>query len=768
MTSSFKSSVPDETTENTPLISSHDDSQSGIGNAQSIIAPCAPINNQTLNINPVRERLQYDEYATIDWLQDLVQHSQRRTHFLPRPKQGIRDRIYDLWDSTQGWIAAFMIGLLTAAVAAVVDLSVETVADWKDGYCTRNMWLSHRACCAFEENCQDWRLWSTSFGPSYIAYVSLSLAFGIFAGSVTMTTRKTFGDMDPAINTSDGQSQAPRKGAGKSMYMAAGSGIPEIKTVLSGFVIPHLFDLKVLVVKAVGATFAVATGMCLGKEGPFVHISACVGYLVAMRIPKYATNERKLREMLSVACSAGLSVAFGAPIGGVLFSFEEISTYFPRSVLWRSCLCSVVAAAVLKALNPTGTGKLVLFETNYGVDYDIAHYLIFILLGICGGVFGGVFCRANFSWSQSFRKLSLINRNPVFEVALVTLITALLQYPNPLIRETGDIVMQRLLVDCNNLEEDWICQQEALVTGKGSYYAWLISGTFVKLLLTTITFGCKVPSGIIIPAMDAGALFGRMIGQVVPNISPGIFAMVGSAAFLAGVSRMTVSLAVIMFELTGEVNFIPPFIIAILTAKWVADSITPEGVYDLAQRIQGHPFFDSDQALNQARDLRVSKESATVDMLVLPESIIEHITVIMSANHKVIISTLRTKLARLKSGSMTEEGLILLNDEGLLHGYISQFNVETSLQIAQKSEEWGGMSELSVFDHPLAEHIDRTPMCVFTTTPLEIAIELFGKLGVDYLIVVKQGTAKVQGIITKKGLLRFLDMLKHNGRKKKT
>jgi hypothetical protein len=109
---------------------------------------------------------------------------------------------------------------------------------------------------------------------------------------------------------------------GKSMYMAAGSGIPEIKTILSGFVIPNFLDFKVLVVKAVGSVFAVASGMCLGKEGPFVHISTCVGYLVSKQFPKYRENGRKMREMLSVACSSGLSVAFGAPLGGVLFSYE--------------------------------------------------------------------------------------------------------------------------------------------------------------------------------------------------------------------------------------------------------------------------------------------------------------------------------------------------------------------------------------------------------------------------------------------------------------
>ena len=38
------------------------------------------------------------------------------------------------------------------------------------------------------------------------------------------------------------------------MYMAAGSGIPEIKTILSGFVIPNFLDFKVLLVLSHGRT----------------------------------------------------------------------------------------------------------------------------------------------------------------------------------------------------------------------------------------------------------------------------------------------------------------------------------------------------------------------------------------------------------------------------------------------------------------------------------------------------------------------------------
>ena len=43
----------------------------------------------------------------------------------------------------------------------------------------------------------------------------------------------------------------------------------------------------------------------------------------------------KRRGVLSAACAAGVAVAFGAPIGGVLFSLEEVSYFFPAKVMWR-------------------------------------------------------------------------------------------------------------------------------------------------------------------------------------------------------------------------------------------------------------------------------------------------------------------------------------------------------------------------------------------------------------------------------------------------
>lgn len=62
-------------------------------------------------------------------------------------------------------------------------------------------------------------------------------------------------------------------------------------------------------------------GLSLGKEGPMVHLACCIGNIFSYLFPKYGLNEAKKREILSASAAAGVSVAFGAPIGGVMFRF---------------------------------------------------------------------------------------------------------------------------------------------------------------------------------------------------------------------------------------------------------------------------------------------------------------------------------------------------------------------------------------------------------------------------------------------------------------
>lgn len=150
----------------------------------------------------------------------------------------------------------------------------------------------------------------------------------------------------------------------------------------------------------------------------------------------------------------------------------------------------------------------------------------------------------------------------------------------------------------------------------------------------------QVPSGLFIPSMAIGAIAGRIVGIAVEQlayyhhdwflfrewcevgadcITPGLYAMVGAAACLGaytfilspffvsfavcltcniasavgGVTRMTVSLVVIVFELTGGLEYIVPLMAAVMTSKWVGDAFGREGIYEAHIRLNGYPFLDA-------------------------------------------------------------------------------------------------------------------------------------------------------------------------------
>lgn len=55
---------------------------------------------------------------------------------------------------------------------------------------------------------------------------------------------------------------------------------------------------------------------------------------------------------------------------------------------------------------------------------------------------------------------------------------------------------------------------------------------------------------------------------------------------------MTVSLVVIMFELTGGLEYIVPLMAAAVTSKWVADAFGKEGIYESHIQLNGYPYLD--------------------------------------------------------------------------------------------------------------------------------------------------------------------------------
>jgi chloride channel 3/4/5 len=247
----------------------------------------------------------------------------------------------------------------------------------------------------------------------FLATTSCLLTLYLTA-STSFATRKESSIV--ATEMDEKSSAVPQR---KVLYYASGSGISEVKTVLSGYVVHGYLGGRTLFTKAVGLALAVASGLTLGKEGPFVHIASCVGNIVSRGFSKYDHNEGKRREILSAACAAGVAVAFGAPIGGVLFSLEEVSYFFPAKVMWKTFFCAAIAAGSLKFLDPFGTGKLVLFQVAYSKDWHAYELGPFLALGVFGGLYGAVFTNLNVKWATHVRGKTWMRTHPVWEVVLV-------------------------------------------------------------------------------------------------------------------------------------------------------------------------------------------------------------------------------------------------------------------------------------------------------------------------------------------------------------
>ena len=259
------------------------------------------------------------------------------------------------------------------------------------------------------------------------------------------------------------------------------------------------------------------------------------------------------------------------------------------------------AALSLKFLNPYGTGKIVLFEVRYLSDWKSFEMVAFIIVGIIGGALGALFIKASGVWARTFRRIPLIKRWPIVEVLIVALVTGFTSFWNRYTKLPVTELLFELASPCDTFmsNKSTLCPEKGQILGVVGY---LTIAFVIKAILTTITFGIKVPAGIYVPSMVVGGLMGRIIGHIVqylvlnfPDsglfgtcsasgtpeacVVPGVYAMVGAGATMCGVTRLSVTLAVILFELTGSLNHVLPFSIGVLVSKWTADALEPLSIY---------------------------------------------------------------------------------------------------------------------------------------------------------------------------------------------
>ncbi|CAF9913535.1 MAG: hypothetical protein HETSPECPRED_001588 [Heterodermia speciosa] len=704
-------------------LSSHNSSDVSLasGNGHAIDGPSAHDNKDGGAIDWYMEgpgrRVGYDDLTAIDWIFEYTKERQR-LRLLYSHATGLLGHAQQILDASQIWIVLIAAGLLSGVLAASIDV------------------------------CQGWRYWGdalhvkSSAGQYIVEYIFFVLysVFFAFCASVLVKEYSTY---------------------------AKHSGIPEIKTVLGGFVIRRFMGLWALVVKSLGLCFAVASGLWLGKEGPLVHVACCCANLLMKLSPSLNDNEARKREVLSAAAAAGISVAFGSPIGGVLFSLEQLSYYFPDKTMWQSFVCAMVAAVTLQAFNPFRTGKLVLYQVTYSSGWHGFEMVPFAILGIIGGLYGGLFIRSNM-WIARWRKTSRWAGSPILEVLMTGFCTAVINFPNKFMRAQSSELVYMLFAECAAVTDDQlgICKLGAASTG---VIALLLEAAVLGFVLASVTFGLQIPAGIILPSMAIGALYGRALGIVVeiwqgqhpnalifatcepdiPCITPGTYAIIGAASALGGVTRMTVSIVVIMFELTGALTYVLPIMIAVMISKWVGDAFGKRGIYESWIHFNEYPFLDN-------RD-----DSAVPDVPVSQVMTqIEDLAVLTATGHT--LQSIHELLV-----AQPYRGFPVVSDatNNILLGYISRVELMYALKSATSEGRSLPPSTDVFFSHqPTADlretvdlrpWMDQTPITLNGKSSLQLTVSMFQKLGLRYVLFCDRGS--LQGLLTKKDVWYVLD-----------
>ncbi|KAJ3290936.1 hypothetical protein HDU79_002850 [Rhizoclosmatium sp. JEL0117] len=781
------------------LYEDHDDA--GLSSNEVDVEDASP---PPLSINAQRNGLRawYPDYSSIDWIHDSLKERVRVRALRSLP--GWLGALACTLDSLQGWTLLFLLGLSVGAIASFIDVTETILLSWRDGYCSTNIWDSRELCCQIVRpsppkfapssllnpfglfpfpaplpynDCKDWIPWSTALGPTldYWLYASTAVLFAFLAVLVTNLSKVV------RVNAETGKTSVK--------YQAAGGGIAEVKTILGGFVIRRYLGFKTMICKMIGLIFCTAAGILLGQQGPLVHISCCIGNIYSRFFLKYAKNEGKRREILSAASAAGVSVAFAAPIGGVLFSLEEVSYYFPMKTMWRSFFCSLMAAMTLKVLNPYGSGKLVKFQTQYSHDWKDFELVPFALLGVLGGIYGGLFIKITNFWA-GIRKSKNYPFHPVVEVVVIALVTALVNQRNALMRLSLNEIKEVLFSECIPGEEDvlGLCNTEDINT----VIAILLSLLVFKTLLVFFSFGIRAPGGIVGSSMLVGALFGRIVGEVILElqlkfpeyfpggarcietndcVTPGIYALVGGATALCGVTRMTVSLVVIMVELTGALKLTLPLMVGIMVAKWTGDLINKDSQYDSTIKRNDYPYLDHKRdhhpQRGKPRAMAFAGDVAEYDY-----------DASFQIGKEYSWDAIQEKLRLLSFRD--DGGFAVLADQTLI-GYIAFQDVKYATTAALSTwpttttsngetclptfyfkdpTNTTPASSLNLLGVDLSPWMDQAPLTVSNRASMDLVLELFMKVGCKTVCVVEGGTGgsggQYAGILDKKRVIAWL------------
>jgi chloride channel 3/4/5 len=710
--------------------------------------------------------------TTFNWLTDLSRFRRYSLFVLAENKKlGAFGVLRSMYHHSQAYLVLMAVAFVVALSGAFMQTVSNLLVGLRDGYCKMGFWIARDICCFGNESptCADFVTWADHYaGPEgssasrwwtdFAIYVSMGTGMALLCGVLLFAF---------------------------SPY-AAGGGVPEIKTILGGFIIRGFLGGWTLVIKSLGLVLSVGSGLPSGKEGPMVHIASCWGNLLCRYFSKYSWNEAKKREIISCAAAAGVAVAFGAPLGGVLYSLEELASYFPHKTMFRAFFTAIMAKIFYLYANPTTSshGKQVLFQVDPRLNewewFDMGP---FILLGVVGGVVGGLFVSAHMRLFKFRERGGTLYYRPFWQIFVVSIVVLCISFNNIYLKGNVLFLLEALFSRCpSNTEYSLdVVQSLCRSTGVGMEIFHLVVAGLLRIVFLTVTLGLLMPVDVMLPSMAAGACLGRAMGMAIeawhahvgyefpfgvckgvsPCIIPRLYALVGAASLMCGTLRGSVSFVVIMFEVTGGLEYILPIMIATTVARWVGDAISAEGIVDRLTRANGFPLLDV-------------REEPPCDGTA--EEIMTPYPVFLTCHD----NTLRDVQKLLETQPFSGYPVVNNAKEQLLYGYVLRIDLVLAMEEVQRtyilntfSSRDGAVGDSVSTRRVLLTHsapasiraeedvvdmstiVDRFPVTVSPATPSDRLFDLFVGLGLSYLLVEDGG--KCVGVIKKKDFIVYMD-----------
>ncbi|XP_062499246.1 chloride channel protein D-like [Corticium candelabrum] len=268
---------------------------------------------------------------------------------------------------------------------------------------------------------------------------------------------------------------------------------------------------------------------------------------------------------------------------------------------------------------------------------------------------------------------------------------------------------------------------------QGTYY-FLSAGTIIAFgviyfLMAGLTAGTSIASGLVIPTLTIGGCIGRVYsiainewikhptGQHVAD--PGTWAMIGAAAFWSGTGRITVTIAVIMLEITGKFRFLPAIMVAVVVAKWVGDWMN-HSLYHALLHLKHIPYLgDPHKSMTTTAGEAMVREVVT-----------------FSENES------RNEIERVLNETTHHGFPVLHHNESRTY----MVGLVTRLHIEQALDDHPAQNQI-----PLCDYMDCTPYTVPPGYFIYDAVYFFKNMGLRHLCVVNN-QFELLGILTRKDL----------------